>query len=60
MSNGNEYDTVNKQWKQVTNIFHEASKTFLGMLKTRLKKRKNGLHHYVATYRGEAPAEEHK
>ena len=33
-----EEDTVNQQWKQVKNIFDEASKTCLGMQKTRKKK----------------------
>ena len=33
-----EEDTVNQQWKQVLNIFDEASKTCLGMQKTRKKK----------------------
>jgi len=33
-----EEDTVNQQWKQVRNIFDEASKTCLGMQKTRKKK----------------------
>ena len=33
-----EEDAVNQQWKQVKNIFDEASKTCLGMQKTRKKK----------------------
>ena len=33
-----EEDTVNQQWKQVKTIFDEASKTCLGMQKTRKKK----------------------
>ena len=33
-----EEDTVNQKWKQVKNIFDEASKTCLGMQKTRKKK----------------------
>ena len=37
-----EEDTVNQQWKQVRNIFDEASETCLGMQKT--TKRKNGLY----------------
>ena len=33
-----EEDTVNQQWKLVKNIFDEASKTCMGMQKTRKKK----------------------
>ena len=33
-----EEDTINQQWKQVKNIFDEASKTCLGMKKTKKKK----------------------
>ena len=34
-----EEDTLNQQWKQVRNIFDGASKTYLGMQKTRRKER---------------------
>ena len=39
-----EEDTVNQQWKQVKNIFDEASKTCVGMQCKRRERRKNGLH----------------
>ena len=52
----NEGDTVNQQWEQVRNIFDEASKTCLGMQRTRKKERLDYTRH-VAGYRGEAPSE---
>lgn len=44
-----EEDAVNQQWKQVRNIFDEASKTCLGMQKTKKKERMDYTRH-VAGY----------